>query len=85
MRRLLCGAFANAAAARPGDAGGDAAPSDAEDDSGDPGRARKAQEALWEAAVAAADAFPLGSPRSDALHVVLGAVSGLLRGTEVTA
>jgi hypothetical protein len=57
----------------------------AEDDAGDPARARKAQEALWEAAVAAADAFPPGSPRSDALHVVLGAVSELLPGREVTA
>jgi hypothetical protein len=57
----------------------------AEDDSGDPARARRAQEAFWEACVAAADAFPPGSPQGDALHVVLGAVSAALPDLEVTA
>jgi hypothetical protein len=57
----------------------------AEDCSGDPERARKAHEAFWEATVAAAGAFPLGSEESRALHVVLGALSAALPGTGVAA
>ncbi len=44
----------------------------------DPRRAAKAGEALLEASLAAASAFPAGSTEAQALNVILGAIEGAM-------
>ena len=46
----------------------------------DGGNGRKAEEAYFEASIAAMGAFPAGSPEAAALNVILGTVGDFARG-----